>query len=194
MQTNFRVVFPKGVLEDAPKFYVLMTRVPSGKVSASFQGAVVRAFPNVSLIDLGLILSVLDELLSKIGFVIRFMAAFSMATGWIVLLSAVLTSKGQRLRESVLLRTLGASRKQILVITALEYFFLAILAVAAGLILALGGSWALAKFSFATSFTPPLWPIITFFASISLLVVITGVWSSRNVLNHPPLEVLRKDT
>jgi putative ABC transport system permease protein len=194
MQTNFRVVFPKGVLEDAPKFYVLMTRVPSGKVSAAFQGAAVRAFPNVSLIDLGLVLSVLDELLSKIGFVIRFMAAFSMVTGWIVLLSAVLTSKGQRLRESVLLRTLGASRKQILTITALEYFFLAVLAVAAGLILALGGSWALAKFSFAASFTPPLWPIIAFFAAISLLVVVTGVWSSRSVLNHPPLEVLRKDT
>lgn len=194
MQTNFRVVFPSGVLEDAPKFYVLMTRVPSGKASADFQTEVVRSFPNVSVIDLGLVLKVLDELLSKIGFVIRFMALFSMATGWIVLLSAVLTSKGQRLRESVLLRTLGASRKQILTITALEYLFLGAVAAGAGMILALGGSWALAKFSFASSFTPPFWSVAAFFIAISLLVVVTGVWSSRKVLNHPPLEVLRKDT
>lgn len=194
MQTNFRVVFPKGVLEDAPQFNVLITKVPNSQVSAKFQGAVVRSFPNVSVIDLDLILKVLDELLTKIGFVIRFMAAFSMATGWIVLISAVITSKSQRLRESVLLRTLGASRKQILTITALEYLFLGALAAGAGMILALGGSWALAVFSFESAFTPPLLPIFILFISVAALVVFTGVFSSRKVLNQPPLEVLRKDS
>ena len=194
MQTNFRVVFPKGVLEDAPQFNVLITKVPNSQVSAKFQGAVVRSFPNVSVIDLDLILKVLDELLTKIGFVIRFMAAFSMATGWIVLISAVITSKSQRLRESVLLRTLGASRKQILTITALEYLFLGALAAGAGMILALGGSWALAVFSFESAFTPPLLPIFILFISVVALVVFTGVFSSRKVLNQPPLEVLRKDS
>jgi putative ABC transport system permease protein len=190
MQTNFRVVFPAGVLEDAPQFHVQMTRVPSSEISASFQGAVVRNFPNVSVIDLGLVLKVLDEVLSKIGFVIQFMAGFSMATGWIVLISAVLTSKTQRLQESVLLRTLGASRKQILAITALEYLFLGILAAGAGIILALAGSWALAEYSFETTFNPPWWPIILLLVIICLIVVLTGVFSSRKVLNHPPLEVL----
>ena len=64
----------------------------------------------------------LDKIKDKISFVIRFMAGFSMATGWIVLLSSVLTSKNQRIKESILLRTLGASRKQILAINAIEYF------------------------------------------------------------------------
>jgi putative ABC transport system permease protein len=190
MQTNFRVVFPTGVLEDAPQFHVLMTRVPSSEASASFQAAVVRGFPNVSVIDLELVLKVLDSVLSKIGFVIRFMAAFSMATGWIVLISAVLTSKSQRLQESVLLRTLGASRKQILTITALEYLFLGALASGAGMILALAASWALAGYSFETSFSPPLWPIAILFVIICLLVVITGVFSSKKIFTHPPLEVL----
>jgi putative ABC transport system permease protein len=193
MQTNFRVVFPKGVLEDAPQFHVLMTNVPNSQTSAKYQGAVVRSFPNVSVIDLELILKVLEDLFSKISFVIRFMAAFSMATGWIVLISAVITSKSQRLKESVLLRTLGASRKQILTITALEYFFLGSLATGAGMILALGGSWALASFSFESSFTPPLLPIVILFTSVVSLVVITGVLSSRKVLNQPPLQVLRRD-
>lgn len=193
MQTNFRVVFPTGVLEAAPQFHVLMTRVPSKEVSAKYQGAVVRAFPNVSVIDLELVLQVLDELLDKIGFVIRFMAGFSMATGWIVLLSAVLTSKNQRIKESILLRTLGASRKQVLMINAIEYFFLGVFAAGAGLILALGGSWLLAKFSFEAAFTPPLLPIFALFALVVGLVVITGVLSTRNVLNQPPLKILRSE-
>ncbi len=190
MQTNFRVVFPRGVLEDAPQFHVLMTRVPSNSTSANYQAAVVRKFPNVSMIDLGLILKVLDELLSKIGFVIQFMAAFSMATGWIVLISAVLTSRGQRLKESVLLRTLGASRKQIMAITAIEYLFLGALSAGAGIILALTGSWLLAVYSFDSSFTPPFLPVMLLFVSICFLVVLTGVLSSRKVLNTPPLAVL----
>ncbi|WP_231729743.1 ABC transporter permease [Pedobacter sp. Leaf176] len=193
MQTNFRVVFPSGVLEQAPQFHVLMTRVPNSEASASFQGAVVRKFPNISVIDLGLVLKLLDELLGKISFVIQFMAGFSMVTGWIVLISAVLTSKNQRIKESILLRTIGASRNQILAINAIEYFFLGLFAAAAGLILALSGSWALAKFSFDASFSPPLFPTLLLFGSVVLLVVITGVLSSRSILNKPPLQILRND-
>jgi len=80
IQTNFRIIFPPGVLEAAPQFHVLVTRVPTAEVSARFQQAVVRQFPNVSIIDLGLVLSVLNDVLDKIEFVIRFMAGFSMIT------------------------------------------------------------------------------------------------------------------
>lgn len=193
MQTNFRVVFPSGVLESAPQFHVLMTKVPSAQVSASYQTAVVRAFPNVSMIDLALVLQLLDELLSKIGFVIRFMAGFSMATGWIVLLSAVLTSKNQRIKESILLRTLGANRKQILWINAIEHLFLGLFSAGAGLILALGASWFLAKFSFEAPLIPSLFPIFLLFLGIVALVVLTGLWSTRKVLNQPPLKILRNE-
>ncbi|RBQ10135.1 ABC transporter permease [Pedobacter miscanthi] len=193
MQTNFRVVFPAGVLEEAPQFHVLMTRVPSGEVSARFQGEVVQKFPNVSVIDLDLVLKLLDELLGKIGFVIQFMAGFSMVTGWIVLISSVLTSKNQRIKESILLRTMGASRKQILAINAIEYFFLGAFAAGAGLILAVGGSWALAKFIFDAAFIPPFLPTLLLFGSIVLLVVITGVLSTRSILNQPPLKILRTE-
>lgn len=190
MQTNFRIVFPKGVLDDAPQFHVLMTRVPGPAVSAKFQGAVVRNFPNVSVIDLDLILKVLEDLLSKISFVIQFMAAFSMGTGWIVLISAVRTSRGQRLRENVLLRTLGASRTQIIKITAVEYSFIGALAAGAGILLAMLGSWSLAVFAFDTAFVPPLLSILLLFVSIVVIVMVTGVLSSRKAFNAPPLAVL----
>ena len=193
-QPNFRILFPTGVLEDAPQFHVVMTRVPDEAVSSRFQAAVIRSMPNVSVIDLGQILKLVDELLGKISFVIRFMASFSMITGWIVLVSAVRSSKNQRLREIVLLRTLGAKSSQILSITAIEYLFLGLLAAAAGLLMALGGSWALAEFIFSATFAPGIWPAIILCTAITLIVVITGMISSRGILKSPPLEVLRKDS
>ncbi len=193
VQTNFLVLFPAGVLEQAPQFYVEISRVPNPKASAAFQMAAVRNFPNISVIDLALILSVVDELLSKIGFVIQFMALFSILTGVIVLIASVRISKYQRIRESVLLRTIGASRIQILAITSIEYFFLGSLAAGTGLVISMAGSWALAKYSFDTTFSPHILPILSIFLGISALTVIIGLLNSRGVLNKPPLEVLRRD-
>ena len=124
MQTNFIFVFPKGVLEDAPQFYALLRMYPSKQVSATYQQHVVKAFPNVSMIDLGFILSVLEDLMDKVGSIIRFMAMFSIVTAVVVLIASVRISKYQRIQESVLLRTMGASRRQIFSITTIEYFFL----------------------------------------------------------------------
>lgn len=193
IQTNFRVVFPIGVLEDAPQFHVLITRVPSAAASAAFQTAVVRDFPNVSIIDLNLVLSILDDLLGKIGFVIRFMGAFSIVTGLVVLIASVLISKYQRIRESVLLRTIGASRRQILVITGMEYVFLGALAAGTGILISLAGSWALARFTFETPFAPDILPLVALWLAVTLLTAGIGLFNSRSILNSPPLEVLRKE-
>lgn len=193
IQTNFLVVFPSGVLEEAPQFHVLLTRIPDKETSARFQTAIVRQFPNVSIIDLGLVLSVLDKLLDKVGFVIRFMAGFSIITGLVVLIASVLISKYQRIQESVLLRTLGASRKQIFYITALEYFFLGSLAAFTGIVLSLAGSWMLATYSFETSFTPQWLYLLFVFIAICFLTVVIGLANSRSVVTRPPLEILREE-
>ena len=193
VQTNFLVVFPTGVLEEAPQFHVMLTHVPNPEASARFQQSIVRQFPNISIIDLALVLRVLDDIFNKIGFVIRFMAGFSILTGLIVLISSVLISKYQRLQESVLLRTLGASRKQIFAITALEYFFLGSLAAFTGILLSVAGSWSLAKFSFEAEFKPEILPVLFVFFFVSLLTVIIGLINSRGILSRPPLEVLRQD-
>jgi putative ABC transport system permease protein len=193
VQTNFLVVFPNGVLEQAPQFHVMMTHVPSVEASAKFQQALVTQYPNVSIIDLGLILNILDEILDKIGFVIRFMAAFSMITGLVVLISSVLISKYQRIQESVLLRTLGSSRRQIYAITALEYFFLGALAAFTGIILSMLGSWALAHYIFKTSFTPEALPVLIVFTLVCALTVAIGLANSRFIVSKPPLEILRQE-
>jgi putative ABC transport system permease protein len=193
VQPNFLVVFPTGVLEEAPQFHVLVTRVNSDETSARLQRAVVQQFPNVSIIDLALVLNTIDAVLSKVSFVIRFMALFSILTGLTVLASAVITSRYQRIQESVLLRTLGASRSQIIRIMMIEYLFLGGFAALTGIVLALAAGWALAQFVFEAVFVPATLPLLMTLILVIGLTILIGMLNSRGICNRPPLEVLRVD-
>ncbi len=194
VQTNFLVLFPEGVLENAPQFHVLMTRLPNEAKSADFQQKIVRQFPNVSLVDIGLIMKTLQEVLAQISFVIEFMALFSILTGILVLSGSIYISKYRRIRENVLLRTLGASRYQILMITLYEYLFLGAIASLSGIILALGSSALLASYVLETNFMPGILSAFAVFIAITGMTVLIGVLGNRSVLNHPPAEVLRSET
>lgn len=191
VQPNFFVVFPTGVLEDAPGFHILTTRVASRESSAAMQRAIVDKFPNVSVIDLTLVLDTIDTILGKVTFVIRFMALFTVATGLIVLIASVLTGRYQRIQETILLRTLGASRAQVHRILIAEYVLLGALAGFAGIVLAEGGAWALARFVFNAEFHFAIWPMAVAFATVTVLTVVTGLISNRGVLDSPPLEIIR---
>ena len=193
MQPNFFVVFPLGVLEDAPSFHIMVTRAGSSAKSAQMQSAVVKEFPNVSTIDLTLIVQTVDSILRKVSFVIRFMALFTLGTGLIVLLASILAGRFQRLQESVLLRTLGASRKQILRIQMVEYFSLGALAAVTGIILAVAASWALTVFVFKVPFSFSVVPLVAALATVCGLTVLTGLLTSRGICDYPPLEVLRNE-
>jgi len=193
MQMNFTILFPKGVLEKAPQFRVLTTSVPNEMASAELQQDLVKNFPNVSIIDLRQVLAVVEKLLDKIAWLINFMAFFSIFTGIIVLLGAVKTSKYQRIRESVLLRTLGARSNQILKITALEYLYLGVLGSLSGILLSLISSQLLAWLVFDTPFMPSLIPFLVLLPGITLLVLAIGLGNSIGVIKSPPLVVLRKE-
>ena len=193
VQTNFLVLFPIGVLEEAPQFNVVVTKTNSADYAARYQQAIVRNFPNISIIDLGLILNTLEEVLGRVSFVIRFMALFSIATGLLVLLSSVITSKYQRIEENVLLRTMGASKGQIWKILFTEYFMLGSIAAIAGLVISMIGSWLLAKFVFEIGYVPNYVALLSVFCIITSLTIIIGLANSRSVINNPPLQVIRKE-
>jgi putative ABC transport system permease protein len=193
VQPNFFVVFPRGAIDDAPAFHVVVTRTASPDQSAALQRAVVQKFPTVSTIDLTLILHTVDSLLSKISFVVRFMALFIVITGLLVMAGSILTGRYQRIRESILLRTLGASRRQVLQILVVEYLALGALAATTGVGLAIGAGWALARFVFEVPFALPPLEVGAALALVTGLTVFTGLLTSRGVLNHPPLEILRAE-
>ena len=193
VQPNFFVVFPTGVLEDAPQFFVLVSKADTNDLSAALQRAVVQQFPNVSVIDLSVILQTIEAMLGKVAFALRFMALFSGVTGLIVLASAVVNSRAQRLQESILLRTLGASRAQIYRIMVIEYLLLGCFAAVCGAMLALMASWGLAYFLFETVFTPAFSSILVLLLLVIGLTILIGMLGNRGVCNRPPLAVLRSE-
>lgn len=191
LESRFFILFPTGVLENAPQFLILVTKSPSKQITADYRNAVVKKMPNVSVIDLGSILVTLNDIITKVSYVIKFMAAFSILIGLIVLISSLFLSKFQRIRESVLLRTLGAVEKKIYRINAVEYASLGILSALTGISLATIGSFFLAKYVFELEFTLNWLPILGIFVFIVLLTILIGLWNSRDVVKKSPLEILR---
>lgn len=195
MQPNFFIVFPEGVLEDAPKFHVFAVHAGTPEASARVQQAIAREFPNVSTIDLTLIIQTIDEVYAKASFVVGFLALFTVVTGAVVLAGAVLIGRHQRVRESVLLRTLGATRRQVSRIMLVEYLVLGSLGAVTGTVLAVAANWAMARFLFDVAWAQPA-PLVLLagWAAVSAVTVATGLLSGRGICDHPPLQVLRQET
>lgn len=191
---NFIFVFPSGVLENAPQIYVTATRVNDQQQANRFQQQLVMQYPNVSLIDLRLILSTVNELFDKLGLIIRFLALFSIITGLVVLAGAVINSKFARIKENVLLRTIGARTRQITKITLIEYAYLGLFSALTGMILSLGGGWLLTKFFFEITFAFSWQELLIIGLGVVILTVAIGWYNSREVINTPPLQVLRKES
>jgi putative ABC transport system permease protein len=187
-QTNFFVLFPRGVLEDAPQMFVLLVR--AGAASPRIQRAAIEAFPSVSAIDLRLILQVAEEIFQKVGGVLHFMALFSVLTGIIVLLGAASVTRAAREEEIVLLKTLGASRRQVLQITAVEYGLLGLLAALAGVLLASGSATLLAIGVFETTPVHPFGVLLAALLGASGLTLGIGLLGNRQLYSRPLLDVL----
>jgi len=194
MEPNFFVVFPDGVLEGAPKTFVAAMRAATPADSARVQRAVVDEFPNVTAIDLALVVETLDGIFSKVALAVQFMALFTVATGLVVLAGSVLSGRHQRIRETVLLRTLGATRRQVVLIQLVEYAVLGVQAALVGGLLAVAGSALLARFVFHIPASAPAGQIAAAVAAVASLAVATGFIAGRGVMDHPPLEILRQET
>ena len=166
MQLNFSIVFPKGVLENAPQFNVLTTNVPDESSAADFTTGFGKKISKYFCFRFKTSIYIIEDILDKISWIINFMAFFSILTGIIVLIGSVRNSKYQRIKESVLLRTLGAKSKQILQITALEYIYLGILGSLVGILLSLISSQLLATFLFKEPFVPSWIPFLVFFLEL----------------------------
>ncbi|MGH7886422.1 MAG: ABC transporter permease, partial [Candidatus Binatia bacterium] len=193
VQPNFFVVFPEGVLESAPQFYAVVARADSPQASARLQRAVVEKFANVSVIDLSLILSTLNSILSRVSYAMRFVALFTILTGLAVLISAVLGSRMQRLKESILLRTLGAARGQIISTVVAEYLFLGGIASVAGALLGSIASWGLSYYFFGAALALSLTPTLVIVLAVTIATVATGGLGCVGMLRGPVLDSLRAE-
>ncbi|YCM44576.1 FtsX-like permease family protein [Verrucomicrobiaceae bacterium 227] len=188
---NFFMVFPPGVLEDAPGFHVVTTRTPTPEASGELQRELAGRFANVTAIDLTQILEAVRDILGKISTVITILAGFTVLAGLPILIGTLLNGRDVRLKESVLLRTLGASAKQVRIILVIEYAALGILSALTGVLLAVAANAALATFVFKASPWPDATLLLSAFGTVTAIAVLGGLALSRGVCHHPPLEILR---
>jgi putative ABC transport system permease protein len=189
---NFFMIFPTGVLESAPGFHVITTRIPPGISSGELQRMLIKNYPNVTAIDLTLILETVRSILEKISRVVELLAFITVITGFIILIGTLLNGQDQRLKESVLLRTLGASRHQVRIILITEYITLGTLAALTGMVLAVIANSLLALFIFKANPLPDFSLLIFALGGAIFLSLVAGLSLSRGVCTHSPLEVLRK--
>jgi putative ABC transport system permease protein len=189
---NFFAVFDPKSLAAAPKQYAILVRAPTSTAVARLQRDVVASFPTVSSLDLTLVQKTVASVLGKVTMAVRFLALISLALGVPVLFSAVAATRRERLREGVLLKTLGATRRQIGRIMLAEYMLLGTLGALTGVVLSTLASWALVHSIFKLAFVPALLPaLLVALAMISLAVAI-GFMTGRDVFAETPMAALRE--
>lgn len=192
-EPNFFAVFQGGALEDAPQFLVTLVRIDDPAARGALQRRMAERYPNVTSIDLGSLQQLLESILARVSLAVRFMAGFSLATGAVVLVGAIATTRFQRVREAVLLKTLGATRRQVLRIFLAEYLSLGTLSAGMAVLLSTLAGWALARFVFETSYALPFGALGVLLGLIVTLTVVIGMANSLDVLRRTPLEALRND-
>ncbi len=189
---NNQFIFSPGSLDKLPSSYVGGLRVSTSSV-APLQAAIFDRFPNTTSVDVGQFLSRIQSILDRISTVIRFVAAFAIVAGVIILASSIASTRYQRIREAVLLKTLGATRRQIARIHAAEFLIIGLSAGLIGSLLAAAAANYMLGHLLETQFNFQWLPLVVGTFGTSALAIATGWLASRGVLRHRPLEVLREN-
>lgn len=192
-EPNFFVVFAPGAIDGAPQTFATLTRAEQPARRGSLQRSVAERYSNVTTIDLAQVQQSIERLIDRIVLAIRFMALFTVAAGAVVLVGAVATTRYQRIREGALLRTLGATRSQVLRMVLAEYLALGILAGLAAIALAGAAGWALARWLFDAPFALPGVQLAALALVVAGGTALLGLLNSVDVVRRTPLEVLRAE-
>ena len=190
-EPNFFAVFPPAALVHAPHSLVLLTRADEAGPRARLQRGISERFTNVTSYDVALLQRTIERIFSRVALAIRFMAVLSLATGTLVLLGAVAAGRLQRIREGALLKTLGATRRQLTSILLVEYVALGLLAGLVGIALAIGGGWAMTHWVLKLTFAVPVLSLAAVLVVTAGLVALVGMAASREVFRRTAVEVLR---
>ncbi|TMH20906.1 MAG: FtsX-like permease family protein [Betaproteobacteria bacterium] len=191
-RVNFFALFAPGVLEPLPKTYVAGVRADTG--NAAWLTALVREYPNVLVIDVGEILRQVQSIMDQVARAIEFVFLFTLAGGVLVLEAAIAATQDERRYDVAVLRTLGASERQLSAAQVAEFLALGALA---GLLAAAGATaigYVLADRVFQIPFgwNPALWLIGV--VGAAPCIALAGWLGTRSTLRQPPLAVLREST
>jgi putative ABC transport system permease protein len=190
--TNFYMILSPGSIAGVPITYVSTVRVSPEK-EVPLQQAVVAAFPNISAIHIGDVLDSFAKVLDRLSLAIRAVALFCVAAGGLVMAAALAATRYRRLYESVILKSLGATRGLIARSFAMEYVLMGAVAGLIGLALGSVLSWALVRVVFELPWNIQPWVLGMGLLFTMLLTLSVGFASTYRILGQRPLTVLRHE-
>jgi putative ABC transport system permease protein len=188
-RANFFVIASPGVLEDYPASYITSFHLPPGQ-EAQINGLVQR-FPNLSVIDLSAIMTQVRTITDQVANAVSYVFIFALAAGLVVLYAAISTTQDERVFNAAIMRTLGASRRQMVVVQLAEFLAIGLLA---GLI-ASGSAMVLAKVLSDKVLSVPYvinwWIPLIGIVGGGAGVAIAGLLGTRKAVNSAPLATIR---
>jgi putative ABC transport system permease protein len=189
MRVNFFVIGTPQMLRDQPTSYITSFHLPVG--GEAVLDALVRAYPNITVIDVAAILREVRAIMERVAQTVEFVFVFTLLAGLVVLYAAVLATRDERVYEAAVMRALGARRRQLLLAQAMEFAVIGALAglLGAGGAAAVGSLLATRFFDLSLQLSPALW--LAGIVAGSLGMIITGSLATRRVLDTPPLAALR---
>lgn len=189
MRVNFFVMATQAEMPQWPATYITAFRMPD---QAQLDRSLVQAFPNLTVIDVSATLAQIQAVLGQVITAVEFLFVFTLATGLIVLMAGLMTSRERRAREWAVLRSLGATQRLLSVVQAVELLGLGALAGAMSASAALGIGWALATWVFEFTWRAPLWWPLMGALMGAALAWLAGWWSLRGVTHRPVSQTLRQ--
>ena len=188
-RANFFVMYTVAQLPDVPATYMSAFKAPTTK---GFDNAMVRAFPNVTNVDMSLTINQIQKVLDQVIRAVEFLFGFTLAAGLVVLFAAVTATREERAREFAIMRALGARASLLRQVQRAELAGVGMLAGVLASFVAIVVGWALAKFVFEFTWTAAWWVPLAGGALGAALALAAGWWGLRSVLSTPVVTTLRR--
>jgi putative ABC transport system permease protein len=189
MRANFFVMYPVSKLENVPVTYMSAFRAPDTR---GFDNALVKAFPNITNVDMTATLNQVQGVLDKVIRAIEFLFGFTLAAGVVVLFAAVTATREERAREYAIMRAVGARASLLRQVQRAELVGVGLLAGFLASIVASVVGWGLARFAFDFEWTASPYVVLGGALAGAVLALAAGWWGLREVLNRPVMDTLRR--
>lgn len=189
MRANFFVMYPVSRMENVPITYMSAFRAPDTR---GFDNALVKAFPNITNVDMTATLNQVQGVLDKVIRAIEFLFGFTLAAGVVVLFAAVTATREERAREYAIMRAVGARASLLRQVQRAELAGVGLLAGFLASIVASVVGWGLARFAFEFEWTASPYVLLGGALAGAVLALAAGWWGLREVLNRPVMDTLRR--
>jgi putative ABC transport system permease protein len=188
MRANFFIMFPVAQLPDVPATYMAAYRAPT---QAGFDNGLLRAFPNVTNVDMDSTIAQVQRVLDQVIRAVEFLFAFTLAAGLVVLFAAVTATREERAREYAIMRAMGAQGRLLRQVQRAELAGVGLLAGFLASAVAMAVGWALARWVFEFAWTAAWWVPVAGALAGAVLALLAGWWGLREVLQRPVMHTLR---